>query len=340
MPHATLDRLLAVLVVALAITGLVSLRAGAPSFAWLFVVHGVLAGALLGAVALKLRRSVPGAVRAGRVRRLALGLTVSLAVIAALTGGYAWAASGEILAIGSWTVLTLHIWVGLVLVPLVAVHLLPHRWRLLRPSTRPATTASLPRFARRSVLTAGALGLVGVGMYGLTTVVERVRGGERRFTGSRWLPSGGIPPVTTFFGEGTPPIDPDAWRLTVRGVSGAPATWRLDELRALGEVDLTAILDCTSGWALETGWRGVPLAAVLEASGVVLPGDSPRARVVVTSVTGWGTALSPSEASRALLATEVAGRPLPAGNGAPCRLVVPDRRGLDWVKWVSEIRVV
>jgi DMSO/TMAO reductase YedYZ molybdopterin-dependent catalytic subunit len=177
-------------------------------------------------------------------------------------------------------------------------------------------------------------------MYGLTTVVEHVRGGERRFTGSRWLSSGGIPPVTTFFGEGTPPIDPGAWRLTVRGVSGAPATWRLDELRALGEVDLTAILDCTSGWALETGWRGVPLATVLEAAGVALPGDSPRAKVVVTSVTGWGTALSPSEASQALLATGVAGRALPTDNGAPCRLVVPDRRGLDWVKWVSEIRVV
>jgi hypothetical protein len=304
------------------------------------VLHGVLAGALLGAVALKLRRSVPGAVRAGRVRRLALGLTVSLAVVAALTGGYAWAASGEILSIGSWTVLTLHIWVGLVLVPLVAVHLLPHRWRLLRPSTRPVTTASRPRLARRSVLTAGALALVGVGMYGLASMVERVRGGERRFTGSRWLPSGGIPPVTTFFGEGTPSIDPDAWRLTVRAAdAGVLATWALDEVRALGEVDLTAILDCTSGWALETGWRGVPLAAVLEAASVAFPGDSPRARVVVTSVTGWGTALSPTEASRALLATGVAGQVLPADNGAPCRLVVPDRRGLDWVKWVSEVRV-
>jgi DMSO/TMAO reductase YedYZ molybdopterin-dependent catalytic subunit len=31
---------------------------------------------------------------------------------------------------------------------------------------------------------------------------------------------------------------------------------------------------------------------------------------------------------------------LPAANGAPCRLVVPGRRGLDWVKWVSEIQVM
>lgn len=50
--------------------------------------------------------------------------------------------------------------------------------------------------------------------------------------------------------------------------------------------------------------------------------------------------MSVEEARDTLLATGVAGVELPAGNGAPCRLVVPNRRGLDWVKWVSEIIVV
>jgi DMSO/TMAO reductase YedYZ molybdopterin-dependent catalytic subunit len=45
------------------------------------------------------------------------------------------------------------------------------------------------------------------------------------------------------------------------------------------------------------------------------------------------------EASRALLATGVAGQPLPLANGAPCRLVAPDRRGLEWVKWVTRVEV-
>jgi DMSO/TMAO reductase YedYZ molybdopterin-dependent catalytic subunit len=35
----------------------------------------------------------------------------------------------------------------------------------------------------------------------------------------------------------------------------------------------------------------------------------------------------------------VAGVLLPGANGAPVRLVVPTRRGLDWVKWVSEVSV-
>ncbi|MGH7316976.1 MAG: hypothetical protein ACREJS_12010, partial [Candidatus Rokuibacteriota bacterium] len=98
MTSAALDRLLALLVVAMAATGLLSLRAGAPGDAWVFATHGLLAGALALAVALKVRRSVPRAVagRPGRRRiaRLALGLTVALAAAAALAGGYLWVALG------------------------------------------------------------------------------------------------------------------------------------------------------------------------------------------------------------------------------------------------------
>ena len=74
---------------------------------------------------------------------------------------------------------------------------------------------------------------------------------------------------------------------------------------------------------------------MLDAAGV-----SPVARrVEVRSVTGWGTSLDAADARRCLLAWSVAGQPLPAGNGAPLRLVAPDHRGLDWVKWVEAIRV-
>ena len=41
-----------------------------------------------------------------------------------------------------------------------------------------------------------------------------------------------------------------------------------------------------------------------------------------------------------LLATHVAGRELPDANGSPLRLVAPGRRGLDWIKWIAEVRVV
>jgi DMSO/TMAO reductase YedYZ molybdopterin-dependent catalytic subunit len=176
---------------------------------------------------------------------------------------------------------------------------------------------------------AGLLGAA-VGLRGLVDALEVVRGGQRRFTGSRWLPAGGIPPATTFFGEPAPAIDLGAWRLRV-----ASTTFSLENLRAIGDVTRTAVLDCTSGWAVATGWQGVPLAAVLDAAEAPRDGD-----VLVRSLTGWATQLAPDELDGCLLAWGCAGADLPAGNGAPLRLVAPGRRGLDWVKWVAEIEPV
>lgn len=335
MRAASLDRLLAVLVVTMAATGLLSLRAGSPSSGWLFVLHGLFAGALATAVTMKLRRSVGRAVTARRWARLVLGLLVSLGVIGALVGGYAWVASGELLSVGSWTVLTLHAWIGLAIVPLVAVHLLPRRWRLLRPRSGAALRTGRALLSRRSFLLAGGLAAAGVAAFGTAALVERLRGGERRFTGSRWLAPGGIPPTTTFFGEPVPDLGAAPWRIAVTGRVARPSAYDLAALAALGTRDLTAILDCTSGWVLETGWSGTPLAALLDASAVAAGASS----IEIRAVTGWATTLSLAEARRCLLATHVAGTPLPRANGAPVRLVVPDRRGLDWVKWVAEVRV-
>ena len=203
----------------------------------------------------------------------------------------------------AWTLLTIHAWFGLVLVPLVVLHLLPRRWRALRSGTSGG-------ISRRTVLVAGGLAAVSVGAFLGSTTLDRFLGGVRRFTGSRWLTPGSIPPATTFYGEPVPSIDLDSWRLT----AGDRAIG-IDELRALGEIETTAVLDCTSGWAVETIWRGVPLTSIL-----VIPG---LASVRVRSATGWSTVLSADQARTAILATGVAGTDLPAANGAPCRLVVP-----------------
>jgi len=332
---ASLDRLLAILVLAMAGSGLLTLRAGSPGSGWVYVAHGLLAGALGAAVVLKVRSSLGRAVSGRRWRRLVLGLAVTLAVAAALTGGWLWVASGELLSLGTFTVLTLHAWVGLALVPLVVVHLLPRRWRLLRPGRSAVRRAGGRLMTRRALLSGAGLGIAGVGAFGIASAVERLRGGERRFTGSRWLDRGGVPPITTFFGEPAPVIDVDSWQVHVGGQVLRPLTLALPQLRALGETDLAAVLDCTSGWAIETAWRGVPLAAVLDAAGAEPGGGN----VTVRSATGWAAYLPLDEARRCLLATGVAGADLPLGNGAPVRLVVPDRRGLDWVKWVTEIEV-
>jgi DMSO/TMAO reductase YedYZ molybdopterin-dependent catalytic subunit len=332
MTSASLDRLLAGLVVLMAATGLLSLRAGRPEDAWLFLAHGIGAGILTVAVALKIRRSVPRAVGGRRWWRLGLGLAISLGVIAALSAGYLWVALGEIVWVDvaglvRWTLLTVHAWIGLILVPLVVIHLLPRRWRLLRPAAGTLDRARSRLLTRRSLLVGGGLLGAAIALRGVADAVEMVRGGQRRFTGSRWLTAGGVPPATTFFGEAAPAIDMASWRLRVGDRSLA-----LDGVRAMGATSMTAVLDCTSGWALETDWQGVPLATVLEAAGIARDTS-----VIVRSVTGWGAQIAPDEVDGCLLAWGCAGAELPAANGAPLRLVAPGRRGLDWVKWVASI---
>jgi DMSO/TMAO reductase YedYZ molybdopterin-dependent catalytic subunit len=329
MSTAVLDRLLAVLIVVQVGTGLLTLRSGVPATAPLFWLHGLIGGTLLVAAAEKLRRSVGPAVRQRRWRRLLVGALLTLLVAAALAGGFGWVVSGRIWSIGPWTVLTLHVWAALAAVPIVLVHLLPRRWRLLR-----SPFAGRP-MSRRAFLASAALLAAGATAWGAANLLDRLRGGVRRFTGSRWLPVGGIPPPTTFYGEGTPAIDLAAWRLEVTGRVELPLRLDRDALAALGTEDREATLDCTSGWVMTTRWRGTPLRAVLDAAGA----DPSAPFVLVRSVTGWSVPLEREDLDGCLLATHVAGEDLPAANGAPCRLVAPRRRGLDWIKWVSRIEV-
>lgn len=56
-------------------------------------------------------------------------------------------------------------------------------------------------------------------------------------------------------------------------------------------------------------------------------------------MTGYRWSLPIEEAEDALLATHVGGERLSHGHGAPARLVAPDRRGFQWVKWVTRVEV-
>src|SRR5687767_10247376 len=271
MSSAALDRLLAALLVVQVASGLLTLRAGIPATAPLFWLHGLVGGALLVAAGEKLRRSVGPAIRRRRWGRLALGAVLTLLVAAALAGGFAWVASGRILSIGPWTILTLHVWAALAVIPIVLLHLVPRRFRVLTPPRGGARAIS-----RRTLLSMGVVGALGALVWAGSNALDAVQGGTRRFTGSRWLPSGAIPPPTTFYGEGTPEMDRDAWRLAVTGRVENPLSLDLDALAALGTENRDGTLDCTSGWVMTTAWRGTPLSAVLEAAGA-----DPRATRVV-----------------------------------------------------------
>ena len=91
-------------------------------------------------------------------------------------------------------------------------------------------------------------------------------------------------------------------------------------------------------------FTGVPLATFLDQAGV----EEDAIEVVATGydVDGKGThfqrglPLSVARDSGVLLAYEMNGRPIPASNGGPVRLLVPRWAGIASVKWPSRIEVV
>ncbi|HEX5557178.1 MAG TPA: molybdopterin-dependent oxidoreductase [Gaiellales bacterium] len=140
------------------------------------------------------------------------------------------------------------------------------------------------------------------------------------------------------------------YRLEVGGLVEQPLRLSLDELRGLGWGTQTTKHNCIQGWSAIAEWRGVPLAAILEACRPL-----PEARHLgflalddktVTENEGrhgyfYGTiplflALKP----QSILALEMNGRPLPVEHGAPARVRIETQLGFKMVKWVHAIQIV
>ena len=159
-------------------------------------------------------------------------------------------------------------------------------------------------------------------------------------------------------------IDPDSYRLTIKGSVNTPLSLSLAELKALAEpVEVVAVNQCSGnsrgfsmprvfGAQLGNGsmgnarWVGVPLKAVLEKAGV--KADARQAtfrgldRPVLPSTPEFIKALDISHAMDGgpMIAWSMNGTDLPFLNGYPIRLVVPGYFGTYWVKHLSEIEVV
>ena len=256
---------------------------------------------------------------------------------ASVLGGFAWVAGGRIVVIGPWTLVTWHVVAGIALAAVLVVHLAPRRWRLLVPGRRaPARAAA--RLSRRSFLAGSALAAAGIGLWAGAETLDRVA--RRRPAIHRLaLAAGRRDPAGDHVPRRRHPADRPG-RLAAHaspGRSSARSSSTSAGLAALGTERRRATLDCTSGWAIETDWDGVSLGRVLDAAGA--SANSRWRRRDGRHRLGRVTRRSRRRAA-ACSRLGVAGQPLPAGNGAPCRLVVPGRRGLDWVKWVSEIRVL
>ena len=158
-------------------------------------------------------------------------------------------------------------------------------------------------------------------------------------------------------------IDPDTFRLEIKGKVDQPLSLSLADLKALDPVEITAVNQCSgnsrgffeprvAGGQLANGamgcarWTGVPLKAVLDRAGVqanarqvMFEGlDGP----VLEKTPDFAKALDLDHArdGEVMLAYAMNGQDLPFLNGFPLRLVVPGYYGTYWLKHLNAITVL
>ncbi|CAA9560268.1 MAG: hypothetical protein AVDCRST_MAG18-1020 [uncultured Thermomicrobiales bacterium] len=334
------NALLLLTIVVLACTGILSLFANEAATAPLFEAHRIGGAALLillipkaGIVWRSLRRRWRSRDVTGRA-----GVALSLTLLVVTVGTIA-AALGWSLARGPWAgewglpLIVVHWYLGLGLIPLALGHVLI-RWR---KAGRVPTARDFS--GRRRALGFAAAAVVAFGTWrGLTTTARdtQARTGERRFTGSReadyGTPNGFF--VTAFINDDPTPLDLTDWRLRVGGRVARPLELDYSTLRR--EEATTATIDCTGGIYATREWSGLSMETLLDAAA-----PAPGATTVwFISTTGHRWPLPLAEARRAILATHVGGEPLAHVHGAPLRLVAPERRGFQWIKWLTTIEVI
>jgi DMSO/TMAO reductase YedYZ molybdopterin-dependent catalytic subunit len=153
-----------------------------------------------------------------------------------------------------------------------------------------------------------------------------------------------------------PVVEPETWRLTVRGER--ELVLGLEELRARPAAEVTVTMECAGNgrakldprpvsqpWLLEAvgtaRWRGTPLRPLLDEAGIgsaveVLCTGLDRG-IEAEEEQAFQRSLPLEEALRGdvLLAYEMNGAPLPPQHGFPLRLVVPGWYGMTNVKWIE-----
>ena len=127
------------------------------------------------------------------------------------------------------------------------------------------------------------------------------------------------------------------WRLPVEGAVARPRAFSLAELKQFTPRTQITRHTCEEGWSAIGQWTGVPLAAVLDAAGIL-----PSAKFVVfRSYDQWTDSIDMSDARhpQTILAYGMNGRDLPIPHGAPVRLRVERQMGYKSMKFLRSIVV-
>ena len=242
--------------------------------------------------------------------------------------GMAWTLNGR-LTLFNISYVSWHIYIA---IPLMAL-MLWHSWQMRFIFRVPQA------LDRRLFLHSSLLGLAGFITWqtaNRTKAWLALQGAKRRFTGSyEWGKMGEQFPAVSWIFDNPAKIDPTHWQLTIDGAVNNTLTFTYDQLQAMATERQIATLDCTGGWYSTQVWQGISLSQLLQQAGLQDSAES----VTIAAISGYKRRFTLEEANGYLLALSVANEPLAHGHGFPLRLVAWDKRGVEWVKWITHIQV-
>ncbi len=105
------------------------------------------------------------------------------------------------------------------------------------------------------------------------------------------------------------------------------------DLRDLPRIDFTGGMTCNeAGRKPDRHWTGISLRTLMK-----LAGADPAIRYINVASGPYGAAVGIHRADDVLLADLVDGHPIDVEQGGPWRLIIPEGRNYDSVKWVDTI---
>jgi DMSO/TMAO reductase YedYZ molybdopterin-dependent catalytic subunit len=123
--------------------------------------------------------------------------------------------------------------------------------------------------------------------------------------------------------------------IEITGLVEYPQVLTTNDLSVMPRVELADSFHCDEGWSVPNlVWQGVSLSEVLAC---VRPLEDPAYLRIIAGP--YAIPLQLTECSRAILACELNGKPLPIEHGGPWRLIAKDAACFTSVKWVERLEL-
>ncbi|MBM7060197.1 molybdopterin-dependent oxidoreductase [Pseudomonas sp. UL073] len=145
-------------------------------------------------------------------------------------------------------------------------------------------------------------------------------------------------PFNAFYGiDEAPNVEEDDFRLEISGLVADKRSWRLDELRALAQVEQITRHICVEGWSAIGRWGGVRFSDFLQRIGA----DTTAKFVGFKCADGYYTSIDMPTALHAQtqLTLSYDGQRLPREYGFPMKLRMPTKLGYKNPKHIKAIFV-